>query len=94
MGLFSKFRGKASKGAEDTKTIAYNGYEITPKPVKTSGGYRVGAIITRESDGENQTHEMIRSDVIMSLDEAMDISEKKAKMTIDQLGEQIFKPRS
>ncbi len=95
MGLFSKLFG-GSPEAEKNKdeTIEYNGYSITPKPVKAAGGYRVGAIITREKDGQTLTHEMIRSDVIQSHEEALKISEMKAKITVDQLGDDIFKPRT
>ncbi len=93
MGLFSRKKNeKADKGSEG-KTVEYNGYTITPKPVKTAGGYRVGALISREKDGETLTHEMVRSDVIQQKDEALHISEVKAKLTVDQLGDEIFKPR-
>ncbi len=93
MGLFSKLKGGASKPQSEAETISYNGYNITPAPAKVAGGFRVGAKITKEKDGQVLTHDMVRSDVIQSKEEALRISELKAKMVVDQLGDDIFKPR-
>ncbi len=89
MGLFSKFKGdKSASKTSKKEAIPYKGCEITPAPQKTAGAYRVGALIIRDKDGAK--HQLVRSDVITSYDEAKKISELKAKMAIDQLGDGLF----
>ncbi len=84
MSLFSKlFGGGTSKQASAEE---YNGYKITPTPVKEAQGFRIAAKI--EKDG--QTHEMIRADTYASSDTAEEASIAKSKQVIDQMGDRIF----
>lgn len=92
MSLFSKlFGGGSGGGAKGPASEDYNGFRITPEPAKEAGGFRIGALIEREADGETQTHMMIRADVCPSQDEAIRVSLLKAKSLIDQQGEAIFR---
>jgi len=65
----------------------YEGFTITPAPVKEAHGYRIAATI--EKDG--QSHDMIRADTYASDDTAKDASIAKAKQVIDQMGDRIFR---
>jgi hypothetical protein len=71
----------AASGRED-----YNGFAITPGPIKDGGQFRVAARI--EKDGK--THEMIRADTMASLEQATEISVRKARQMIDEQGDRLF----
>lgn len=60
---------------------------LNPSP----GGFRVGARIEKDVDGETKTHHMIRADKCQSAEEAASTSLRKAKMLIDQQGDGIFR---
>lgn len=95
MGILSSI-SKLFSGSDNTpqssaaEAIDYNGYTITPTPMPDQGQYRVSATITK-GDGETlKTHTFIRSDLVASRDECIELTTRKAKLTIDQLGDQIF----
>ncbi len=90
MALFSKLFGGRGAAPEAQPEI-YEGFRIYPEPVKETGGFRIGARIEKEVGGELKTHKMIRADTTQSADEAREISLRKAKTFIDQMGEKIFR---
>lgn len=65
----------------------YKGYTITPTPQEEGGQYRVCGVITK---GE-QTHRFFRADLIAGADLCATETMRKAKLTVDQLGDSIFK---
>lgn len=95
MGIFSglaklfspSYPSKASDAAE---TIDYDGYQITPTPQADQGQYRVCALITKGQSDQQQSHTFIRSDLVANRDDCIELTVRKAKLTIDQLGDQIF----
>ncbi|MBU2319319.1 MAG: transcriptional regulator, partial [Gammaproteobacteria bacterium] len=48
------------------------------------------ATITKGEGEEQKTHKFIRSDLMPNRDECIEITLRKAKLTIDQLGDNIF----
>ena len=94
MGILSGLKGLFSGGesaAEPTEeAIEYKGFMITPAPIKDGGQLRVAATITTGEGEEQKVHNFIRSDLISSRDECIEITIRKAKLTIDQLGDKIF----
>ena len=86
--LKSLFSGSASAkaSAPAAEAVEYKGYSIQPSPQAEGGQFRVAAVI-RKGDKE---HQFIRSDLIMSRDECIEVTLRKAKMTIDQQGDSIF----
>ena len=84
MSLFSKLFGGGTP--KPVSAEEYEGYKITPTPVKEPRGFRISATI--EKDG--QTHEMIRADTYASSDTAVEASIAKAKQVIDQMGDRLF----
>jgi hypothetical protein len=89
----SLFGSENSKGSSQAEAIEYNGFSIQPTPKNVSNGWSTEAMITREIDGETQTHHFIRADTTASQDGAIELTISKAKITIDQLGEKIFTDR-
>lgn len=89
--FFSKLFGSkdvSAKAAE--KPEMYNDFAITPKPLKESGGFRVAAQIEKTIGAELKSHHMMRADVLGSEEEARAESLRKAKVFIDQMGNEIF----
>lgn len=72
----------ASFAAED-----YKGYAITPTPQSEGGQYRVCGLISK---GE-QEHRFFRADLLSDAESCAAETVRKAKLTIDQLGEGIFR---
>lgn len=71
--------------------ILHKDYRIYPEPMKEAGGFRVAARIEKDVAGQAKTHQFIRSDVHASLESAMEASVDKAKLAIDQLGDDLFR---
>ncbi|MDQ2065735.1 HlyU family transcriptional regulator [Xinfangfangia sp. CPCC 101601] len=88
MSLFSWLFGSKSSAASAPATAAetYKDFSITPNPIKEGGHFRVAAKI--EKDGK--THELIRADTMASLNQAVAISQSKAKQLIDEQGDRLF----
>ena len=89
MSLLSRLFGKTEAKEPDPET--YKGFLIFPAPAKESGGYRIGARIEKEFDGEIKTHQMIRADTYSAQETAIDASITKSKQMIDQMGDGIFR---
>ncbi|MBJ7537287.1 HlyU family transcriptional regulator [Marinomonas transparens] len=89
-GLKSLFAGGESTPEASEEVVEYKGFNITPAPMKDGGQYRVAATITKGEGEEQQTHKFIRSDLMPNRDECIEITMRKTKLTIDQLGDRIF----
>ena len=64
----------------------YEGYAITPQPMKEGQVYRLSAIIERDG----QSHHLIRADTLPSAETANEAAIEKAKQVIDQRGARLF----
>jgi hypothetical protein len=92
VGLFSKLFGLgASSTTEKTaEPVEYKGFLIYQEAKAESGQYRIAGRISKEIDGETKRHNFIRSDVVASEQDANELMLNKAKMFIDQMGDEIF----
>lgn len=92
MSLFSSIKSifasaeSGSKTPESMPSEEYQGFTITPAPIREDGGYRVHGMITK---GE-QSHRYIRADMLPSSDSCAQEMVRKAKQMIDQQGDNIF----
>ena len=88
MSWFSRLFGTTGQPTPQTGAGRedYKGFAVTPAPIKDGGQFRVAARI--EKDGK--THEMIRADTMASLEQATEISVRKAKQMIDEQGDRLF----
>ena len=91
-GLASLFSNNSDtqKKAESADSIEYNGFTITPTPIPEGSQFRLSATITKQTDGIEKTHSFIRSDVIASRNDCIEMTIRKTKIAIDQMGESIF----
>ena len=87
-GLKSLFSGSEVQTAEPA--VEYKGYLIQVEPVNRGGQYGVGALITKSEGEVQREHRFIRADSLPSREACVEVTLNKAKMTIDQLGDQIF----
>ena len=81
--LFNSNEAKASAYPSEE----YKGYTITPTPQREASQYRVCGLINK---GE-QEHLFFRADLLGSAEECANETLRKAKITIDQLGDSIFR---
>ncbi|UTW04757.1 hypothetical protein KDX31_07095 [Amphritea atlantica] len=92
MSLFSSIKSmftpaeSNSKEPEALPSEEYQGFTITPAPIREDGGYRVNGLITK---GE-QSHRFIRADMLPSSESCAAEMVRKAKQMIDQQGDGIF----
>ncbi|WP_299201499.1 HlyU family transcriptional regulator [uncultured Amphritea sp.] len=92
MSLFSSIKSifaSAESGPKEPEALPseeYQGFTITPAPIREDGGYRVNGLITK---GE-QSHRYIRADMLSSSDSCAEEMIRKAKQMIDQQGDGIF----
>jgi len=90
MSLLSRlFGSKKSESPVDT-SVEYQGFRITPVPMKESQGFRLCAVIEKEVDGEMKSHRLFRADTIADIHQCSDASIAKAKQMIDQMGVCLF----
>ncbi|RBW46597.1 transcriptional regulator [Psychromonas sp. B3M02] len=88
--LFSGNNNNTPEAAPVEESTEYKGFTITPAPISEGGQYRLSAAITKQLDNQLQTHTFIRSDVVASRDDCIEMTIRKAKIAIDQMGDSIF----
>lgn len=91
MSLLSKLFGGSKPAEAAAQSVDYEGFAITPKPIREGSKYRIGAQIDKEVAGEPRSHTLIRADVLDGLDDAVEASVRKAKQVIDEQGEGLFR---
>ena len=92
MSFLKKLFGGSSEpkspkvAAEET----YQGFHIAATPIPEGGQYRLAADVSKQVEGEDRTHRLIRADLFTSDDEAATFAIRKAKQMIDEQGERLF----
>jgi len=77
-------------GSEQAQVVEYKGFDILPTPAKINGGWSTAATISKTIEGETKTHQFIRADTTSTRDAAIELIINKAKMCVDQKGDEIF----
>ncbi len=92
MSLFSRLFGSKSspEAPQAAQAIEYEGFRITPQPMKEAQGFRLSALIEKDVNGVSKSHQLIRADTINDFDACVEASVAKAKQIIDQQGERLF----
>lgn len=88
--LFSSNTSNSATQATAEESIEYKEFNITPSPISEGGQYRLSATISKTVEGELKTHLFIRSDVIASREDCIEMTIRKTKIAIDQMGENLF----
>ena len=93
MSFLKKLFGGGDSALTASKTatsIDYNGYKITPAPMKDGSQFRLAGTIAKEIDGVEKSHMLIRADTFPSMESAEEAMLKKARYVIDEQGDTIF----
>jgi hypothetical protein len=72
------------------QTVEHEGYLIEATPYLEGGQYQVAGTISKEIGGERKVHKFIRADRTPTVDDAAEMSIRKAKQIIEQAGERMF----
>lgn len=86
MSLWNKLFGGGG-GNSAAEPVEHKGFLIFPEPINEGGQYRIAARIEKG----DKLHQMIRADLLRDQGEASEASVHKAKMMIDQMGEDLFR---
>ena len=93
MSFLKKLFGGGDNALNPSKSAAsvdYNGYKITPAPMKDGSQFRLAGTIAKEIDGAEKSHMLIRADTFPSKEAAEEATLKKARYVIDEQGDAIF----
>lgn len=88
--LFGLGSGEVSEAPVEAEAVEYKGYMIRATPFKEGGQFQTCALINRTVDGVEKEHRLIRADRFVSIDDARDVSLRKAKQMIDEQGDRLF----
>lgn len=91
MSLLSKLFGGAKAAEKAAQSVEYQGFAITPTPIREGSKFRISARIDKDVAGEMLSHTLIRADVMDGMDDAAEASLRKAKQMIDEQGEGLFR---
>lgn len=80
----------SAPAAPSSEPVDHKGFVIRATPFKSDGQYQTCAVITKEVGGETKEHRLVRADRFASLDDATEVSLRKARQMIDEQGERIF----
>ncbi|PHP64882.1 hypothetical protein CSC94_22110 [Zhengella mangrovi] len=90
MSFLKRLFGGGAAPEPKVEAIDYEGYVLTPMPKAENGMYRLQGLVARgEGDGRRE-HMLIRADMFTSAEDAADAFLRKARLLIDQQGEQLF----
>lgn len=92
MSFLKKLFGGNDSGntVSEPDPIDYDGYAITPTPIKEGAVFRISARIEKTIDGAPRTQTLVRADTVNSVEAANDMSVNKAKQVINERGDKLF----
>jgi hypothetical protein len=89
MSFFKKlFGGGTAK--EETPAETYEGFAITPTPIREGTQWRISARIEKKVGDAVKTHTLMRADTVGDKETAEVFSVRKAKQVIDEQGDRLF----
>lgn len=90
MSLLSKLFSGNSNRNDQTETVEYQGFRITPEPMKEGARFRLSARVEKDVGGDTKVHKLVRADVLDSREDAVEAAISKAKQVIDEQGDRLF----
>jgi len=85
------FGGKSTTADAPQASVEHEGYTITPSPIPEGGQFRLCGVISKNIDGELREHQLIRADMLPTINEANEFTIRKAKQAIKEQGDRLFK---
>lgn len=88
--LKNLFGGGGNSKSGPTAEADYEGFHIAVTPQKEGGQFRLAGVISKDVDGQTQSHTLIRADLFSSLDDVNEATIRKAKQVIDEQGDGLL----
>ncbi len=88
--LFGASGDAPAKAEAAAEPVEHKGFIIRATPFTEGGQYQTCGVISKEVDGELKEHKFIRADRFASKEDAIDVTQRKARQIIDEQGERIF----
>ena len=85
-----KAAGSAGGPAAPSRTLEHEGYLIEATPYLENGQYQVAGMISKEIGGMRKEHRFVRADRLTTIEDAAEMSVRKAKQIIEQSGDRMF----
>lgn len=85
--------GKSSEGeapAGAVRSVEHEGFLIEATPYLENGQYQVAGTISKTIDGVRKEHKFIRADRCPAIEDAADMSIRKGKQIVEQVGDRVF----
>ena len=97
MSFFKSLFGGGKSAASHAPTVPvlsveHEGYLIEAMPFLEGGQYQIAGTISKEVGGELKVHKFVRADRAPALDDAAEMSIRKGKQIVEQVGERMFGP--
>lgn len=83
-------RNTPSAPAGPVRREEHEGFVIEATPFAEGGQYQVCGTISKDIDGVRREHKFIRADRCPAIEDAADMTIRKGKQIIEQLGERMF----
>jgi hypothetical protein len=93
MSFLKKLFGGGSKPApapEAAPAIEHAGFLIKATPYEERGEWQMCGVIEKEIDGALKSHRFIRADRFAARELAVEMTQAKARLIIDQQGDRLF----
>lgn len=90
--LFGGGKDKAgSAPAGPVQSIEHEGFLIEATPLQEGGHFLISGVISKTVDGERKEYRFVRADRCTSVDSAAEMTIRKGRQIIEQMGEGMFK---
>ena len=88
--LFGAGKSAPSVPAGPVRSQEHEGYLIEATPLRDGDQFLVAGTISKEVGGERKVHKFIRADRCPGVDDAAEMTVRKAKQMIEQSGDRMF----
>ncbi|MCE1236334.1 MAG: HlyU family transcriptional regulator [Hyphomicrobiales bacterium] len=82
--------GAAAPKEEKAPTLEIGGHVVTATPYQEAGQWQLCGVISKEIDGVRKEHRFVRADRFTDRDTAVDMVFVKARMIVEQMGDEIY----
>lgn len=84
--------GKATSDAPSApaRSVEHEGYLIEAAPYPAEGQFQIAGTISKTIDGVRREHRFVRADRCVAIEDAAEMSIRKGKQIVEQMGDRIF----
>jgi hypothetical protein len=82
--------GATEPSAANTASLEYDGFSIQATPYQEQGQWQMCGVIEKTIGGALKSHRFVRADRFAAQDQAVEMTQMKARQIIDQMGDKLF----